>query len=278
MVDAHVHVWQRATDPQPWIDPETMPAIDRDFTFPDLGDMLRDVGVTRAVVVQSSHSAGETRRLLSAESVVVAGVVGWIDLTGDVDVAISQLRADAAARLVGIRHLAHIDPDPTWLLRPEVGVGLDALARHDLAFDLVIRWWQLPQAVSVARAHPHTAFVLDHLGGPPLGTEHMAEWARQLGGLAQQPNVTAKISGLASALGTTTWTTDDLRAPFDAALDAFGAARLMYGSDWPLVHLGGGPSRWREAFDELVQPLTAQEQRLIHSECATLTYRLEGSQ
>ena len=276
-IDAHVHVWERSTDPQAWIDPDSMGAIDRDFTVSDLGDMLRDVGVGRAVVVQSSNSAGETRRLLAADPEAVTGVVGWIDLTDDADVAISHALAGAKTRLVGIRHLAHIDPDPTWLLRPDVGTGLEALARHRLVFDLVIRWWQLPQATSIARTHPDTTFVLDHLGGPPLGTEHMAEWASQINRLGGCPNVTAKVSGLPSALGTDSWTTADLREPFDAALDAFGPARLMYGSDWPLVRLGGGPSRWHDAFDELVRPLSDEEQRLMRGECATLTYGLEES-
>lgn len=255
-----------------------MAGIDRDFTVADMAAMLRDVDVTRAVVVQSSHSAGETQRLLAADPSIVAGVVGWIDLTGDADAAIATARAGAVSRLVGIRHLAHIDQDPTWLLRADVGEALDALARHRLAFDLVIRWWQLPQATSIARNHPDTTFVLDHLGGPPLDTEHMTEWAHLLERLAQQSNVTAKVSGLPSALGRDDWTIDDFREAFDAALGAFGPARLMYGSDWPLIHLGGGPSRWRRAFDTLVQPLTREEQRLIRGGCATRAYGLEDTE
>ena len=30
-IDAHVHLWNRTTDPQDWIDPATMEAIARDF-------------------------------------------------------------------------------------------------------------------------------------------------------------------------------------------------------------------------------------------------------
>ena len=39
-IDAHVHVWTRSTDPQPWIDSDTMAVIDRDFTIEDLKAML----------------------------------------------------------------------------------------------------------------------------------------------------------------------------------------------------------------------------------------------
>ena len=60
-LDAHVHVWNRTTDPQPWIEPASMAPIDRDFSMADAARMLDSVALDRAIVVQSSNSAGETR-------------------------------------------------------------------------------------------------------------------------------------------------------------------------------------------------------------------------
>src|SRR6187549_3374987 len=70
-VDAHVHVWDRARHPQPWIDPVTMAAIDRDFDLPTL---RADVGagaaadaaapMPRVVLVQTVPVEAETRDLL----------------------------------------------------------------------------------------------------------------------------------------------------------------------------------------------------------------------
>ena len=68
VIDAHVHLWNRATDPQPWIDPATMAVIDRDFAACDLERMLDETGSDTAVVVQAGNSLAETRRLLAGQT------------------------------------------------------------------------------------------------------------------------------------------------------------------------------------------------------------------
>jgi L-fuconolactonase len=289
-LDAHVHLWNRATDPQPWIDPATMARIDRDFGVGDLDRMLASTGVEAAVVVHAGHSRAETARLLALESPRIAGVVGWIDLTADVPAQLDQLNqldqldqldqpgaagprapGPAGNRLVGIRHLAHVDPDPEWAARPEVGAGLDRLAERDLGFDLVLRAAQLPLATSVVSARPRTRFVLDHLGGI-AETDDEAGWASDLRRLAERPNVCAKISGLARLAGPEAG--DTLRRLVDIALEAFGPERLMYGSDWPLAELGAGAPAWRAAVTGLIGSLSAAEQASIMAGTAAGFYRL----
>jgi L-fuconolactonase len=267
-VDAHVHLWDRATDPQEWIDPATMPAIDRDFGTADLVGMLDESGVDRAVVVQASNSAGETRRLLALAEPRIAGVVGWIDLMREAAPQLGELAG--RGRLVGIRHLAHIDPDPRWLARPEVGRGLDALADAGLGFDLVLRAHQLQLAEQVAAAHPATRFVLDHLGGIAEADDRAA-WEAGLRSLAALPNVVAKISGLWALAGS-----EELARVTAVALDAFGADRLMYGSDWPLARMGGGAAAWREAVMSIIGTLSPAEREQILDGTAVRHYGLEA--
>ena len=268
-VDAHVHLWNRATDPQPWIDPVTMAAIDRDFSSGDLRRMLDQTGAGRAVVVQAGNSLAETRRLLDDPGPGIAGVVGWIDLTGDVGRQLDTLGADRRDRLVGLRHLVHIDPDPEWLARPDVSAALTGLGARYLSFDLVLRPWQLPLAATVARTHPGVCFVVDHLGGVAESTADTA-WEKGLRALAGYPNVHAKISGLARLVAEP----DRLRRVVGVAIEAFGPERLMYGSDWPLVHLGAGPVGWRTAVDGLIAGLSAGERDAIMSGTAISCYGL----
>ncbi|ETK36824.1 amidohydrolase family protein [Microbispora sp. ATCC PTA-5024] len=270
-IDAHVHLWDRATDPQPWIDPATMGVIDRDFAPADLGRMLDSTGVDAAVVVQSSNSAAETRRLLAHTDARIAGVVGWADLTGDVAAQLDGLGPAARERLVGIRHLVHVDPDPAWLQRPDVGKALEQLGAHGLGFDLVVRWWQLPPAAAVVAAHPGVRFVVDHLGGLAESDDDDG-WEAGLRELATRPNVFAKVSGLAGLVSGGGGAR--LRRAVDVALEAFGPERLMYGSDWPLAELGAGPVAWRCAVDELVSELSQAERRAIMSGTASAFYGL----
>lgn len=266
-LDAHVHLWDRATDPQPWIDPATMTAIDRDFAPDDLERMLDATSVDAAVVVQSTNSAAETLRLLALREPRIAGVVGWADLTVDIGAQLDELDPAAYRRLVGIRHLVHIDRDPTWLTRSAVGTALEHLAARDLGFDLVLRSRQLIAATTVVAGHPDVRFVVDHLGGI-AETDDYTGWEADLRLLAACPNVSAKISGLAGIGGA------DLRRIVDVALDAFGPARLMYASDWPLSELHAGPGAWRQTVSELIAALSHAERQAIMGGTATSFYRL----
>lgn len=269
VIDAHVHLWDRALDPQPWIDPVSMAAIDRDFGPRDLERMLDETGSDTAVVVQAGHSIAETHRLLTGPGLRTVGVVGWIDLTGDVGAQLEVLSDGARRRLVGLRHLVHLDPDPAWLGRPEVGPALDALGARGLCFDLVVRSWQLSLAGTVARNHPGLRFVLDHLGGIADTTDDAA-WEAGLRALARLPNVHAKLSGLAGVVTDP----DRLRRVVGLAVEAFGPHRLMYGSDWPVACLGAGPVAWRRAVDEVIGGLSDGERTAIMGGTASACYRL----
>ncbi|MGO4595144.1 amidohydrolase [Leifsonia sp. 2TAF2] len=270
-IDAHVHLWNRRTDPQDWIDPARMAAIDRDFGGDELRAMLAATGMDRAILVQASNSLAESERLSRSDPAVVAGLVAWVDLTGDVAAQLARVRAGTVP-VVGVRHLAHIDPDPEWLLRDDVSQGLAALGREGLAFDLVIRDWQLGQAADLAARHDGVRFVLDHLGGPLAEDADPARWEAGLRELARRPNVTAKVSGLSSGLAPGEWSAEDLRSVVEVAVDAFGTDRLLYGSDWPLAELGGGAPAWREAFDILTAGFSAAERDAVLGGTAARVY------
>jgi L-fuconolactonase len=273
-IDAHVHLWNRALDPQDWIDPESMAPIARDFGPADLSAMLASTGLERAVVVQSSNSSEESVRLAQLDQSVVAGLVGWVDLTADVAAQLDRIRQNATVPVVGVRHLVHIDPDPEWMLREDVALGLAALDGEGLCFDLVLREWQLPQAALVSGRHEGLRFVLDHLGGPPVPGEDTSAWAAGLRELARRPNVVAKVSGLVSGLAPGSWHAEDLADRVTIALEAFGPDRLLYGSDWPLAELGGGAAAWKSAVESLLTGLSEAERGRVFGGSAAEIYCL----
>jgi L-fuconolactonase len=273
-IDAHVHLWDRALDPQDWIDPETMAPIARDFDVQDLSAMLAATGLERAVVVQASNSLEESVRLARLDPSVVAGLVGWVDLTTEVGPQLERIRRDATVQLVGVRHLAHVDPDPEWLLREDVALGLESLEREGLCFDLVVCEWQLGHAAQLADRHSGLRFVLDHLGGPPPPGEDARSWSSGLRELARRPNVVAKVSGLSSGLAPGSWRAEDLADRVTTALEAFGPDRLLYGSDWPLAELGGGAPVWKKAVETLLNALSDAERARVFGGNAVEAYAL----
>ncbi|MFH9657450.1 amidohydrolase family protein [Streptomyces sp. NPDC017248] len=277
-VDAHHHVWDLVVRDQDWIRGPHLAALRRDFTLAEMEPQARAAGVERTVLVQTVAVPEETPELLAlaAGHGLVAAVVGWTDLThpGVAD-ALARLRALPGGHLLkGVRHQVQAEPDPEWLLRPDVLRGLAAVADAGLVYDLVVLPHQLPACARAAALLPRLTFVLDHLGKPPVASGAREPWAARLRSLAALPNTVAKLSGLVTEAARATWTTDDLRPYADTALDAFGPGRLMFGSDWPVCTPAASYAEVRHLAQELCAGLGPAERTALFESTATRVYGL----
>ncbi|MCO6007979.1 amidohydrolase family protein [Actinoallomurus purpureus] len=278
IVDAHHHVWQLAVRDQDWIKGDALAPLRRDFTLADLRAEAEPAGVSATVVVQTVTVADETPELLAmaAGDDLVAGVVGWVDLTApEVADTLAALREGAGGEfLVGIRHSVQSEADPDWLCRPDVRRGLSALADAGLTYDLLVLPHQLPAAIRVAEALPELTLVLDHLGKPPIAGGRPEPWATSIRTLATHPNVTCKLSGMVTEADWASWTIADLRPYADIVLDAFGPDRLMFGSDWPVCLLAATYADILATAEQLTSGLNDDETSAVLGGTATRSYRL----
>ncbi|MFE7168784.1 amidohydrolase family protein [Streptomyces sp. NPDC057616] len=274
-VDAHHHVWDLSVRDQDWI-PEHSP-IRRDFTLADLEPEARAAGVDRTVLVQTITVPEETPEFLAlaASHDLIAGVVGWTDLTRpDVADELARLRElPGGHHLKGIRHQVQAEPDPDWLLRPDVRRGLAAVAAAGLVYDLIVLPHHLPACAKAAATLPELTFVLDHLAKPPIASGTLAPWSSGLQALAALPNTTAKLSGLLTE-ASVTWTVTDLRPYTDTALQAFGPSRLMFGSDWPVCTERAAYGEVLDITRELTGDLSPAERTQLFGATATRVYDL----
>jgi L-fuconolactonase len=142
------------------------------------------------------------------------------------------------------------------------------------ASDLVITAGQLGQAARAAAAVPDLRFVLDHLGKPTVASGRTEPWAADLRGLAALPNTSAKLSGLVTEADWHHWKVADLRPYTEIALDAFGPARLMFGSDWPVSTLAATYFDVLAAARDLTAALSPAEREAVFSGTATAAYGL----
>jgi L-fuconolactonase len=275
-VDAHHHVWDLSVRDQDWI-PEHSP-LRRDFALTDLEPEASAAGVTRTVLVQTVTGPEETPELLALADrhELIAGVVGWTDLTRpDIADELARLRRlPGGAHLKGIRHQVQGEPDPRWLLRPDVRRGLAALADAGLVHDLVVLPHQLPACVEAARSAPGLTFVLDHVGKPPIASGALEPWATHLRALAALPNTVCKLSGLVTEADPVTWTVADLRPYAETALAAFGPERVMYGSDWPVCTQSATYAQVLESARKLTAGLGAREHTAVFEGTARRVYGL----
>jgi len=270
-------MWERAKHPQPWLDAQPMSAIDRDFPPGAAVAELALHSVDGCVVVQAVNDLSETVDLLAVAHATpeIRGVVGWLDLTGDVPEQLRTLRRlPGGDRLVGVRHVTFVEEDPHWLARDDVRRGLSDLGDAGLVFDVLLAHHQLPLAADVARRLPGTSFVLDHGGKVPMRSTELVTWARDLAELAGCPNVATKVSGIVTEDDWHGWSTPRLRPVFEHVLATFGSQRLLFGSDWPVVELAGGYGRWLRAYLELTDDLSQTERDAIDGVNATRVYGL----
>jgi L-fuconolactonase len=260
----------------PWL-ATAFPELDRPLGFDDLAPHLASCGVDATVLVQSDDQGADNDLMLEIASAhpEIAGVVAWapLDDPAALEAAIARLRR--APHVVGVRVLIHSRPDPDWLVLPEVQSGLGVLEREGLSFDVVATLARHLELVPViAESHPNLRIVIDHLAKPPIGRD-LSPWSERLHRAAEFPNVFAKISGLYPAKGDRTpWTLEDLRPAFSTALAAFGAERLMLGSDWPICEVAGGYEHVMGALNELTAELSEEDRLAIQGETAIRCYGL----
>jgi L-fuconolactonase len=238
IVDAHHHLWDPGARRHAWLD--ALPQLRRPFGIGEFSQLTAENSVTASVLVQVLAAGPETEEFLAlaAATPLLAGVVGWADLTdpgiGDELARFRQL--PGGDRLVGIRHLIQDEPDPGWLGRPDVRRGLRAVGDAGLAYDLLIRPGQLPAAIAAVRDLGNVRFVLDHEAKPDIAHGQREPWSSLIGELAAAPNVSCKLSGLVTEAGPD-WAPAQITPYANRLLDCFGPGRLMFGSDWPVCTL-----------------------------------------
>jgi len=279
IIDAHQHVWDLSRAEYPWLDAGAAP-IDRTMELDEIVPAMRRIGVGATVLVQSADNEGDTANMLrvaDAHPEVVA-VVAWVPLDQPDRAAemLARLRGDD--RVVGIRALVHTNPDPQWILRPDVDEGLGLLEAQGVPFDYVV---ESPAALALlpelSERHPALSIVVDHLGKPPVGgtDAERVVWRRLLEAAAANPRITAKVSGLYAASGRMgDWTLDAIRPFVDDSLEMFGAGRLMMGGDWPISVLAGGYERTWGALLALADELEPAEAAALLGETAAAVYAI----
>jgi L-fuconolactonase len=277
-VDAHHHVWDLDVRDQTWITGDALRPLRRNFGLDELAPQATAAGVTATVLVQTITVPEETPEFLALAGGhdLVAGVVGWIDLTApDVADALAALRAGPGGEwLAGIRHQVQGEPDPEWLVRPDVLRGLAAVADAGLAYDLLTLPHQLPAAVACAQRLPGLTFVLDHCSKPPIAAGELEPWATRIRALATQPNVSCKLSGLVTETDWAQWSVADLKPYVEVVLDAFGPERVAFGSDWPVCTLAAGYAEVVAAAEELTAGLSSADRDAVFGGPARRVYGL----
>jgi L-fucono-1,5-lactonase len=277
-IDAHHHLWKYSAAEYGWIAPE-MRAIRRDFLPEDLEPLMHHFDIDGTVAVQARQTVEETAWLLdlAEKHPIIRGVVGWVPLTDGAGVKRSLERFAGNPKLRGVRHVVQDEPDDRFMFRPDFQRGVGQLAEFGLAYDLLLHPRHLPFATQLVRQFPAQTFVLDHLAKPAIADGIIEPWRRDIRELAKCPNVSCKLSGMVTEARWREWKRDDFRPYLDTAFEAFGASRLMIGSDWPVCTLSAEYAQtFGVVIDFLDQLTEEQREGILGGNCARI-YGIESA-
>ncbi len=210
----------------------------------------------------------------------------------------------SGGRFRGIRNSASYDADPAVLgarwraMTPGIYLdktfreGFAQLAPRKLSFDAWLLEPQLPDLIDLARAFEDTRIVVDHVGTPlGLGSyagkqqERFAIWRDNIKALAKSPNVFVKLGGLAmpfpglpSFMAEPRFSSAQLAAEWkpyiETCIEAFGAERAMFESNFPVDALTCDYATLWNAFKVLAKDYSAAEKAALFVGAATNFYRL----
>jgi L-fuconolactonase len=192
----------------------------------------------------------------------IAAVVGWVDLADPgVGNALDELCQFPLFK--GTRHIWQSEPDPGWIMRPDVLRGLRALACRNLTFDLLVKPHNWPYISQVAAAVPDLRLVINHIGKPEIRWRQFDDWADMMQQAAKFPQMMVKLSGMITEADWQHWQPADLRPYVTTTIELFGVDRVMFGSDWPVCLLAGSYSQVLSTLRECLSDLAEVEQSLV---------------
>lgn len=285
-VDTHIHFWDKSVEGLQWAWLEPGYQF-RKWTFDSIVDAPRygppefraeaaGTGLAGAVHVHCADPLPDPATETAWIDSVAAGTgwpqaqVGRCDL--DAADAAATIAAEAASPLFrGVRdpfsakHLDAAAAAPAMDALAAAGASLEVRRHHGdfgVIDELAARW-------------PTVTILLSH-GCLPLDRtpeEHDA-WSAAMRSLAQRPNVACKISTVVGASQPEP-SVELVRPWVLACIDAFGADRCMFGSNFPIDRPYCTYAQLVELYRESVADLSASERRAVLGGTAARVYDFE---
>ena len=292
IVDAHHHFWDLSGGRHPWLtDPAAAVGalgdigyMRRDYLPPDYAADAAGQGIAASVHIEAlwdpaRDPAEETRWLdsLPRPSGIAARYVAAAPLAS-ADPARTLEAHAASPRVAGVRETIRWHPDPAkrWTRQglvnePAWRRGLAQVTRRGWTLDLLMNPHQADEVAALARDVPGQAFIVNHCCTPnDRDPEGMARWRAGLRAMGRQPNIAIKLSNYAAYAPDRSFAAD--RDTLRTCIDAFGPARCMFGSDYPVARRTMPYPALVQRFRDIVAEYAATEQRALFHDTAARLY------
>ncbi len=271
-IDAHQHFWNYTPEHYRWINHDV---LKRDYMPVDLKPLMQKQGIDGTVLVEGGRGSLEDNEFmlgLADEYPFIYGVVGWIDFNAsDAGEQVERFSADPQFR--GIRYPLY-NPDAPLDKRANFERGMKALAEKNRTYDLLTGLHSLERAIEMVKRFSDQRFIVDHIANPPIAKQVLEPWRKQIKEIASLENVSCKLSGMVTKADKDQWRYEDLVPYINTIMEAFGAKRVMIGSDWPVCLLAASYEQVMEVPKRYFAGFSHDERRDIWGENAKRVYGL----
>ncbi len=273
-IDSHVHVFLADSSDYPW-DPHYQLRPTYDAPVEDLLIVMDEADVEKAVIVQHSCYGYDNRYIVDCSQRYPKRFCSIVKVDPLAEDAPHQLAHLAElACVVGLRLQPVAQPQSTWLADKRTFPLWEVCASTSLVIGILLDAHQLVMAEAVIRQFPSVNVIIDHMGRFPGVNSSTKEAFQHLLNLSALENVFVKVSGF-YALSQEDYPYLDLSSQVEELYQAFGASRLMWASDYPLViHAGETYAQATDILSHQLPKLTVDEQGWMMGKTALNLFRL----
>jgi L-fuconolactonase len=260
IIDPHVHVWKN--DPRyPWPKEETKPPKE-DALPSTLLQLMKANGVEKTVIVHVIHYRWDCRYAGDTIKAQRDKFMGVCRVDPNADSAVEDLnRWVRDYGFHGVRLSPAANKSGDWINnRDRMDRILGRAAELKIPLCVLCPSTRLPDVSKVIERHKDSLDVcIDHMADCPIDKP---DELKTLLALAKYPRVFVKISHLWS-LSKEKYPYKDTHDQVKRLRDAFGANRLMWGTDWPGVEEYCGYVKALALYRDELTFLTAEDRRWI---------------
>ena len=311
IVDPHHHLWLRGgyTYLMPELAADMYCGHNIAATvFAECHSMYRNVGL------EEERSLGETEFVTGQAAMSASGEFGparaCAVMFGNVDMTLGAAAEPllerhieaSGGRFRGVRYstgwnaddrIRNVVPESGMLVEGKVKEAASVLARLGLALDSWLYHPQLDEVAELADAMPDLTIVLNHVGSPILGgpyrgrsDEVFTDWRERIRRVGARENVYIKLGALPIRMPdfpgdrslppgseeiAAAW-----RPRIESCIEAFGPARAMYESNFPVQKRWCSYQVCWNAFKRISQEATVTEKADLFAGAAARAYRIDG--
>lgn len=292
IIDTHHHIWDLGANYYPWLSDRVTPKMYGDYSDIRRNYLVEDflldaasAGVSGSVHIQagfdSTRPVDETRWIESvadsrANSRALNALIGQIPFD---ELALHRLDQHMlSARFRGIRQILSdftiTDAElEDYLSTPQATGLLDEMQRRNLILEFQARPDQHRPIVNLMERYPELRIGICHAAMPiDQSAPGLALWREAITAFAANPQAFIKLSGF--GMFDAAWTTLSVQGLVAASIEAFGASRVVFGSNYPVERLSKSYADYWRIVRETVSDYTLAEQVAMLRDNAIRVYTL----